>query len=89
MKTKIKFLFTIAIMIIALTAISCSNSKKKTNESTQTHQHEVTQYTCSMHPEVIEDKPGNCPKCGMELIVKETDEHEGHEHGKEEHEHNH
>ena len=25
-------------------------------------------YTCSMHPEVISDKPGKCPKCGMELI---------------------
>jgi hypothetical protein len=28
------------------------------------------QYTCSMHPEVISDKPGKCPKCGMELIEK-------------------
>ena len=24
-------------------------------------------YTCPMHPEVIQDKPGNCPKCGMAL----------------------
>jgi membrane fusion protein, copper/silver efflux system len=28
----------------------------------------VQQYTCSMHPEVITDKPGKCPKCGMTLI---------------------
>ena len=27
-------------------------------------------YTCSMHPEVRSDKPGKCPKCGMELIEK-------------------
>ena len=27
-------------------------------------------YTCSMHPEVISDTPGKCPKCGMELIEK-------------------
>ena len=27
-------------------------------------------YTCSMHPEVISDKPGKSPKCGMELIEK-------------------
>ena len=30
----------------------------------------VKTYTCSMHPEVISDKPGKCPKCGMNLIEK-------------------
>jgi transcription initiation factor IIE alpha subunit len=25
-----------------------------------------------MHPEVISDKPGKCPKCGMELVEKES-----------------
>jgi hypothetical protein len=27
-------------------------------------------YTCPMHPEVISDRPGKCPKCGMELVEK-------------------
>ena len=26
-----------------------------------------TQYTCPMHPEIIQDGPGSCPKCGMAL----------------------
>ena len=26
-----------------------------------------TQYTCPMHPEIVQDHPGNCPKCGMAL----------------------
>jgi multidrug efflux pump subunit AcrA (membrane-fusion protein) len=26
-----------------------------------------TKYSCLMHPEVVSDKPGNCPKCGMKL----------------------
>ncbi|MBD0413541.1 heavy metal translocating P-type ATPase [Oryzicola mucosus] len=26
-----------------------------------------TQYTCPMHPEVVRDKPGSCPLCGMAL----------------------
>lgn len=25
-------------------------------------------YTCPMHPEVISDQPGKCPKCGMTLV---------------------
>jgi hypothetical protein len=27
-------------------------------------------YTCPMHPEVDEPKPGVCPKCGMDLVLK-------------------
>ncbi|MDD4968301.1 MAG: heavy metal-binding domain-containing protein [Paludibacter sp.] len=27
-------------------------------------------YTCPMHPEVLLDKPGKCPKCGMNLVKK-------------------
>ncbi|MFH1066561.1 MAG: efflux RND transporter periplasmic adaptor subunit [bacterium] len=27
-----------------------------------------TIYTCSMHPQVRQDKPGNCPICGMKLV---------------------
>ncbi len=26
------------------------------------------QYTCPMHPEVRQDQPGRCPKCGMDLV---------------------
>ncbi len=29
-----------------------------------------TLYTCPMHPEVQQDHPGNCPKCGMTLEPK-------------------
>jgi hypothetical protein len=25
-------------------------------------------YTCAMHPEIHQDHPGDCPKCGMTLI---------------------
>jgi len=26
------------------------------------------QYTCPMHPEILQDGPGSCPKCGMALV---------------------
>jgi hypothetical protein len=43
-------------------------------------------YMCSHHPEVVSDKPGQCPKCGMDLVPKKPaaapaptiDPHEGH-----------
>src|SRR5664280_659113 len=28
------------------------------------------EWTCPMHPEIIQDKPGSCPKCGMALEPK-------------------
>jgi Cu+-exporting ATPase len=27
-----------------------------------------TKYTCPMHPEIVRDRPGSCPKCGMALV---------------------
>lgn len=35
-------------------------------------------YTCPMHPEILSDKPGNCPKCGMELIKKSSSVNNNH-----------
>ena len=35
-----------------------------------------TQYTCPMHPEIIQDKPGSCPICGMDLVPMEPTESE-------------
>ena len=37
-----------------------------------------TIYTCPMHPEIRQDHPGNCPKCGMTLepLIPELDEDE-------------
>jgi len=32
----------------------------------------TTRYTCSMHPDVVSDKPGKCPKCGMYLTPVES-----------------
>nr|WP_274540925.1 copper-translocating P-type ATPase [Marinobacter flavimaris] len=40
-------------------------------------------YTCPMHPEVISDEPGNCPKCGMHLVPLENNKvssHSDHSH---------
>jgi Cu(I)/Ag(I) efflux system membrane fusion protein/cobalt-zinc-cadmium efflux system membrane fusion protein len=49
----------------------------RTPATTEAARHEQVSaelvYQCPMHPEVIQDKPGECPICGMDLVeVKET-----------------
>ncbi|MDB5023551.1 MAG: hypothetical protein JWP78_1306 [Mucilaginibacter sp.] len=50
------------------TAISDTTKTKKVKPVVKPA---TVQYTCPMHPEVLSDKPGKCPKCGMELVKKE------------------
>ena len=65
MKTKI--LITVLVVIISGTMASAqSKTKSVKDQSTLTKKNSVY-YTCLMHPEVRSDKPGKCPKCGMDL----------------------
>lgn len=44
----------------------CGAEKTMENQAASNDQ----KYTCEMHPEVVSDKPGKCPKCGMNLVPK-------------------
>ena len=37
----------------------------------QNDQQQANHYTCPMHPEVQQDTPGTCPKCGMQLVPQD------------------
>jgi len=43
-------------------------------DTTLTHDSTKIIYTCPMHSEIISDKPGTCPRCGMELVEVEKGE---------------
>jgi hypothetical protein len=63
----IKALFVFAIAV-AFTSVANAQSKPSSHPATK----QDTLYTCTMHPEVVSNKPGKCPKCGMDLVVKKT-----------------
>ena len=54
--------------------LSAPSATKQDEKSGTTKQEEQPQdraiYTCPMHPEVQQDHPGDCPKCGMALEPK-------------------
>ncbi len=70
MKTK-QILLGIGITSMLILGACASNTQKDTKQ-TATEIPEGIYYTCTMHPDVHSDKPGNCPICGMELVKKEN-----------------
>src|SRR5208283_797782 len=61
---KIPFLLLFALLA-AVVVVTSSCGK---NSGTQAGAAESkTLYTCGMHPQIIQDHPGNCPICGMKL----------------------
>lgn len=55
------------------------HAKKETKTTDHAHDQK---YTCPMHPQIVQDGPGNCPICGMNLepVKKSTGDHAGHDH---------
>ena len=65
------------VLLVGLALAACSDDKAKpetTQETALEHaeKHLDPKYVCPMHPQIVRDKPGNCPICGMELIKKEN-----------------
>lgn len=67
-----KLLFSAAILLSAtlvFTACSGNGSNAKTEQLAKDET-----YTCTMHNEVMSDKPGKCPKCEMTLVKQKMTE---------------
>jgi RND family efflux transporter MFP subunit len=61
----VKIQTLIAIVVLALSALGVSVNCAIANDSNAAPG--KTLYTCGMHPQIIQDHPGNCPICGMKL----------------------
>lgn len=57
-----RYFISITILFFLL---SCKGKKQTVAENPDVF------YTCSMHPQVMQDRPGKCPICGMDLIKVE------------------
>ncbi len=66
--TQLKILFSYKLLFMALATVmllpACKHDKKVAENKN-------VFYTCSMHPQIMEPKPGKCPICGMNLITVE------------------
>jgi len=60
------------LLVLALGIIvACGKDKKPASGEPRSEQNKTEKqqlWTCGMHPEVILDHPGQCPKCGMNLV---------------------
>ncbi|MCK9613269.1 MAG: hypothetical protein M0R16_10290 [Bacteroidales bacterium] len=72
MKTKFNFLAIVGIVLM-LAFTACGSQDNKTTSTEQNSTNAKALYTCPMHPEVRSDKPGKCPKCGMDLVKVEKE----------------
>ena len=59
--------------VIVVTLFACSQEKQGDEHAAHNkakQESSATQYTCPMHPTVVQDGPGTCPVCGMDLVPK-------------------
>ena len=66
MTSKIKIIPVLLLAAVTSAGVffaGCSKPADKTANASEAK----TLYTCGMHPQIIQDHPGNCPICGMKL----------------------
>ncbi len=68
MRKEILVLIASAFSLLMITTAIAQHSDHGHDHEQEQEQEKKQKYTCPMHPEVVMDHPGNCPKCGMKLV---------------------
>lgn len=55
-----------ALTIAMFAVLGASGCKPSEHD----HGNRAQKFTCSMHPDVVQNTAGKCPKCGMDLTEK-------------------
>ena len=67
MQTDMKQIIISSIFFSILILMGCKNVHKNHEATSDSY------YTCPMHPQIVQDKPGDCPICGMKLVPMEKE----------------
>ena len=72
----LRILMTIVVVSLAFFAGSWSAGGRRASDPVMSHASASTdsQWTCSMHPQIRKDEPGDCPLCGMTLVPVDVEE---------------
>lgn len=70
---KKNIIYTVVALIVGVLVgfllFGGGSGNKTANSDNHEHSEEVAQmWTCSMHPQIMQPEPGDCPICGMDLI---------------------
>lgn len=60
-----KTIFAIALLLAANTGTFAETPNHNIQKKSITA---VVKFTCPMHKQIVRNKPGKCPKCGMKLV---------------------
>ncbi len=61
---------SLALIILFSAFASCKSPQQASGSQHAVTDSQAVVYVCPMHPDVTSNKPGKCPKCGMELEKK-------------------
>lgn len=66
----------VILIVVLMLIIACS--KAQNTEISETYEQDDTEsyYTCPMHPTIVQQEPGSCPICGMDLVLENSSERE-------------
>lgn len=63
----------VAALVASFSVTTISGCSKSPDHDHETKDKAgVSAFHCPMHPQIIQDKPGNCPICGMDLVKFST-----------------
>ncbi|MCC9167438.1 efflux RND transporter periplasmic adaptor subunit [Pontibacter harenae] len=62
----------ILFLLLTIATVACQEQAHEHVEAVE------TTYTCPMHPQIVQQEPGSCPVCGMDLVtISQSGQNEG------------